>query len=109
MKKEENKPTNNRRDFIKTSAMAAAAFMIVPRHVLGRGFVAPSDRLIVAGIGVGGKGQSDIAMFHKSGKANIGFLCDVDTRRAANSVNAFPKILMQFLFLHPITIMLFNV
>jgi hypothetical protein len=33
-----SKKTQNRRDFIKT-VMAAAAFMIVPRHVLGRGFV----------------------------------------------------------------------
>nr|WP_199157969.1 Gfo/Idh/MocA family oxidoreductase [Pedobacter sp. ASV2] len=89
---QDNKNTSNRRDFIKTSAIAAAAFMIVPRHVLGgKGFLAPSDRLLVAGIGVGGKGQSDIAMFAKSGKADIAFLCDVDDRRAANSVKAFPK------------------
>lgn len=89
---QENKSTSNRRDFIKTSAIAAAAFMIVPRHVLGgKGFLAPSDRLLVAGIGAGGKGQSDIAMFAKSGKADIAFLCDVDDRRAANSVKAFPK------------------
>lgn len=87
----ENKIITNRRDFIKTSALAAAAFMIVPRHVLGRGFVAPSDRLLIASIGVGGKGQSDIAMFDKSGKANIAFLCDVDDRRASKSVDAFPK------------------
>lgn len=89
---QENKNTGNRRDFIKTSAIAAAAFMIVPRHVLGgKGFLAPSDRLLVAGIGTGGKGQSDIAMFAKSGKADIAFLCDVDDRRAAASVKAFPK------------------
>jgi predicted dehydrogenase len=89
---QENKNTSNRRDFIKTSAIAAAAFMIVPRHVLGGpGYLAPSDRLLVAGIGVGGKGQSDLDMFNKSGKANIAFLCDVDDRRAANSVKAFPK------------------
>lgn len=89
---QENKNTSNRRDFIKTSAIAAAAFMIVPRHVLGgQGFLAPSDRLLVAGIGVGGKGQSDLDMFNKSGKADIAFLCDVDDRRAANSVKAFPK------------------
>tara|TARA_R110000868_G_scaffold15443_2_gene70396 strand:- start:260 stop:1729 length:1470 start_codon:yes stop_codon:yes gene_type:complete len=88
---EESKIIHNRRDFIKTSALAAAAFMIVPRHVLGRGFVAPSDRLLIASIGVGGKGQSDIAMFDKSGKASISFLCDVDDRRAAKTVNAFPK------------------
>lgn len=89
---QENKNANNRRDFIKTSAIAAAAFMIVPRHVLGgKGFLAPSDRLLVASIGVGGKGESDVAMFAKSGKADIAFLCDVDDRRAAKSVKAFPK------------------
>ncbi|QPH39081.1 Gfo/Idh/MocA family protein [Pedobacter endophyticus] len=93
MKTEQNnKNTSNRRDFIKTSAIAAAAFMIVPRHVLGGpGYLAPSDRLLVAGIGVGGKGESDLNMFYKSGKADIAFLCDVDDRRAANSVKAFPK------------------
>ena len=89
---QENKTTSNRRDFIKTTAIAAAAFMIVPRHVLGGpGYLAPSDRLLVAGIGVGGKGQGDLDMFYKSGKADIAFLCDVDDRRAANSVKAFPK------------------
>jgi len=89
---QEHKNATNRRDFIKTSAIAAAAFMIVPRHVLGGpGFLAPSDRLLVAGIGAGGKGQSDIGMFAKSGKADIAFLCDVDDRRAATSVKAFPK------------------
>jgi predicted dehydrogenase len=82
----------SRRSFLKTSAIAATAFMIVPRHVLGgKGFLAPSDRLIVAGVGAGGKGESDIAMFAKSGKADIGFLCDVDERRAATSRKNFPK------------------
>jgi predicted dehydrogenase len=81
-----------RRNFLKTGAIATAAFMIVPRHVLGGpGFLAPSDRLVIASVGVGGKGQSDIAMFAKSGKADIGFLCDVHDSRAANSVKAFPK------------------
>jgi predicted dehydrogenase len=45
----------------------------------------------IAGIGVGGKGESDIASFAKSGKAEISFLCDVDDRRAAKSVANFPK------------------
>ena len=46
---EENKDStdNSRRNFIKTTALAAAGFMIVPRHVLGgKGFLAPSDRLM---------------------------------------------------------------
>ncbi len=81
----------SRRKFIKSASVAAAAFTIVPRFVLGNGYRAPSDTLYVAGIGVGGKGESDIASFAKSGKATIGFLCDVDDRRAAKSVTSFPK------------------
>ncbi len=91
---EENRDStgNSRRNFIKTTALAAAGFMIVPRHVLGgRGFLAPSDRLMVAGIGVGGKGQSNLAKIYAGGKSEIAFLCDVDDRRAANSVKSFPK------------------
>ncbi|WP_222536480.1 Gfo/Idh/MocA family protein [Pedobacter polysacchareus] len=83
---------NSRRSFLKTTALAAAGFMIVPRHVLGgKGFLAPSDRLIVAGVGVGGKGQSNLSNIYKGGKADIAFLCDVDDRRAANSVKNFPS------------------
>lgn len=83
---------NSRRNFLKNTSFAAAGFMIVPRHVLGgKGYIAPSDKLLVAGIGVGGKGESDIANFAKSGKADIAFLCDVDDVRAANSVKRFPK------------------
>lgn len=83
---------SSRRDFIRKTGIATAGFFIVPRFVLGgKGYIAPSDRLIVAGIGVGGKGESDIMNFYKSGKADIAFLCDVDDRRAANSIKAFPK------------------
>jgi predicted dehydrogenase len=86
-----NELNNSRRNFLKNSALTAAGFMIVPRHVLGRGFLAPSDRLIIASVGVGGKGEDDINHFDKSGKADIAYLCDVDDRRAANSVKKFPK------------------
>ena len=90
--KTDNLPDNSRRSFLKTSAVAAAGFMIVPRFVLGgKGFIAPSDRLLIAGVGAGGKGESDIQNFYKSGKAEIAFLCDVDDRRAATSVKRFPK------------------
>jgi predicted dehydrogenase len=82
----------SRRNFIQNSAIAAAAFTIVPRHVLGGpGFTAPSDKLLIAGVGVGGKGEWDINNFHESGKAEIAYLCDVDDRRAANSIKRFPK------------------
>src|ERR1700712_2491914 len=85
------KANNSRRNFLKTSSLAAAGFVIVPRHVLGRGFVAPSDKLSIAGIGAGGKGESDLHNFSKNPKASINFLCDVDDRQIKKSVERFPK------------------
>jgi len=81
----------SRRDFIKASSLAASSFFIVPRHVLGKGFVAPSDKLNIAGIGVGGKGKSDLAAFAKSPNVNIVALCDVDDRQAVESRTKYPK------------------
>ncbi|MBX2955162.1 MAG: Gfo/Idh/MocA family oxidoreductase [Cyclobacteriaceae bacterium] len=85
-------PRNSRRSFIKQVGLAAAAFTIVPRHVLGgKGFLAPSDTLSVAGIGVGGMGNGDVNGIAATKKATISFLCDVDDRRAANAIKNFPK------------------
>src|SRR6476660_1419540 len=81
----------SRRNFIKNASLAGAGFFIVPRHVLGRGFIAPSDKLNVAGIGAGGKGEDDLSEFAKSPKVNIVALCDVDDRQAVNSRKSFPK------------------
>lgn len=83
--------TNSRRSFLRNAGLAAAGFYIIPRHVLGRGFLAPSDKLQIAGIGVGGKGESDIWNFAQSGKADIAFLCDVDDRQAVKTRERFPK------------------
>ena len=71
--------------------MAATGFFIVPRHVLGRGFTAPSDKLQIAAIGAGGKGGDDIRNFYSSGKVDIAYLCDVDDRQSAKSRQTFPK------------------
>lgn len=83
--------SNSRREFIKASSVAATSFFIVPRHVLGKGFIAPSDKLNIAGIGAGGKGKSDLASFAASPKVNIVALCDVDDRQAVESRAKFPK------------------
>ena len=51
---------DSRRDFLKKGLITAAGLYIVPRHVLGgKGYTAPSDKLIIASVGVGGKGESD--------------------------------------------------
>ncbi|MBL7752477.1 MAG: Gfo/Idh/MocA family oxidoreductase [Chitinophagaceae bacterium] len=80
---------SSRRKFIQQTSLAAAGFMIVPRHVLGKGYIAPSDKLNIAGIGVGGKGQSDLAEFAKSPHVNVVALCDVDDRQAVASRKKF--------------------
>jgi predicted dehydrogenase len=85
-----NKNNKSRRDFLKSGSLAAAGFLIVPRHVLGRGFIAPSDKLTIAAIGAGGKGESDLHEFSKSPNANIAYLCDVDDRQIKKSVERFP-------------------
>ncbi len=82
---------SSRRKFIRNSAVAGAGFFIVPRHVIGRGFIAPSDKLRIAGIGAGGKGQDDLANFAKSPNVNIVALCDVDDRQAVKSRQSFPN------------------
>ena len=81
----------SRRSFLKSAGLAAAAFTIIPRFALGKGFVAPSDTLYVAGIGVGGKGTSDLTEIAKSPNVKVSFLCDVDDRMAVESVKNFPQ------------------
>jgi predicted dehydrogenase len=91
METPKNAYNESRRKFIRNTALTGAGFIIVPRHVLGRGFIAPSDKLNVAGIGVGGKGTSDLLEIAKSPHVNIVALCDVDDRQAKKSRENYPK------------------
>ena len=91
METPKNAYSESRRKFIRNTALTGAGFFIVPRHVLGRGFIAPSDKLNVAGIGVGGKGTSDLLEIAKSPHVNIVALCDVDDRQAKKSRENYPK------------------
>src|SRR5687768_10301730 len=81
----------SRRSFIKNAAAAGAAFTIVPRFVLGKGYIAPSDTVYIAGIGVGGRGHDDLVHSVKNPKAKVVFLCDVDDRMAVDSRKMFPQ------------------
>jgi len=93
----ENKPKTqrqgemlSRRDFVGAAA-AVAAFTVVPRHVLGgAGDTPPSEKLNVAGVGVGGMGQNNIAKCAEAG-ANIVALCDVDSKYSAGVFKKYPK------------------
>jgi predicted dehydrogenase len=81
----------NRRDFIKKTSVVAGGFFIVPRHVLGKGYTAPSDMLNIAAIGGGGKGEVDITCSWNNGKNNIAAICDVDWNRAKKMMEKFPN------------------
>ena len=76
IKKSKSKQGIARRDFLKTSLTGLAAFTIVPRHVLGGpGYIAPSDELTRAIIGVGGMGKGHIR--YTDGRLLA--VCDVDS------------------------------
>ncbi|MEM7573710.1 MAG: Gfo/Idh/MocA family oxidoreductase [Bacteroidota bacterium] len=79
----------NRRQFVKEASAAALSFMIVPRHcVAGSGQIAPSDKVNLAFIGVGGKGYSTLQNLKSQ---NIVAQCDVDWNRAAEGFNEHPE------------------
>jgi predicted dehydrogenase len=82
----------SRRHFIETAALTGAGLTIVPRHVLGKGFQAPSDLLNIAVVGVGGMGRSNLRAV---GSQNIVALCDVDWEFAGRSLERFPAELEQ--------------
>jgi len=65
---------NTRRKFLKNTAAIIAGFSIVPRHVLGKGFIAPSDQLTKGIIGLGGMGRGHIGY----AGTRVVAICDVD-------------------------------
>ena len=89
-----NEPSSkvSRRTFLGKAAAAAAVpalFHVVPRSVLGGpGHKPPSEKLNIAGIGVGGQGFGDLMALRSE---NIVALCDVDEKHAAHAFNALPN------------------
>ncbi len=82
----EGKDTLDRRTFLK-GVTAATAFTIVPSHVLGKDKKAPSDKMNIAGVGVGGMGKSNLENMESE---NIVALCDVDWDHAAETFEKYP-------------------
>jgi predicted dehydrogenase len=66
----------SRRKFLGQSVLGLTAFSIVPRHVLGKGFLAPSDQLTKAIVGTGGMGRGHISY----AGTRVVAMCDVDKK-----------------------------
>lgn len=80
--------TLSRRDFMGAAA-AIGAFTVVPRHVLGGpNHTPPSEKVNIAGVGIGGQGGHDIGQFKSQ---NIVALCDVDWQHAAGTFGRYPN------------------
>lgn len=80
-----------RRSFLQRGAAAAAALTIVPGSVLGKshGHVAPTDKLNIAGVGIGGMGNANLKNMEKT--ENIVALCDVDWKYAKPVFDRLPN------------------
>jgi len=83
-----------RRRFLTRGAMAASAIALpfyVPASSLGRdGAVAPSERIVMGAIGVGGRGSSDLGWMLRESDVRFVAVCDVrraSRERARNVVN----------------------
>lgn len=78
----------SRRSFIRNTATAAAGITILPSTVIaGLGHKAPSDKLNIAGVGIGGRGGAVIKSITDQ---NIVALCDVDWKYANPMFEKFP-------------------
>ncbi|HPS54180.1 MAG TPA: Gfo/Idh/MocA family oxidoreductase [Sedimentisphaerales bacterium] len=76
-----------RRSFIKSTFAAAGAFTIVPRCVLGgNGYIAPSDKINHAIVGVGGMGTGHIGYVLNDKQSELLAVCDVDSDRLKAAV-----------------------
>jgi predicted dehydrogenase len=79
----------SRRKFLGNAALSTAGFTIVPRFVLGgSGYTAPSDKLNIAAVGIGGMGKANLSQVTSE---NIVALCDVDEVYAGPVFKSFPK------------------
>jgi hypothetical protein len=80
----------SRRKFLERGAVAAAGLTIVPSAVLGKsmGYKAPSDKLNIVGVGVGGRGR---AVLRGMNSENIIGLCDTDHRYAQGVFGDYPN------------------
>jgi hypothetical protein len=86
---EKKKGTMSRKEFLGKSAIAAAGLTVLPSYVIsGMGYKAPSDKLNIAGIGVGGMGAGNL---RDMATENIVALCDIDWQHSQRTFDTYPN------------------
>ncbi len=92
-KEQSSQPSLPRRNFLGTAAKSigvATAFTILPANVVrARNGQAPSDKLNIAGIGIGGMGGSNLAACATT--ENIVALCDSDPEFSSKTAGKYPQ------------------
>lgn len=82
------KKSISRRNFISMTAVGTA-FTVIPSYtVSGLGHVAPSDKLNIVGVGIGGKGRTNLRGMNTE---NIIGLCDIDWKCSQGTFDEYPK------------------
>ena len=72
--------TITRRSFLYATGAAAATAMVVPRHVLGSGYVAPSEKINIAYVGCGTQGMRQMLEALPNPNIRIVAVCDPNTK-----------------------------
>src|SRR5262245_12784 len=85
--------SHSRRDFLKAASAVAVGVglpgfpAVIPSRVLGKdGEVAPSNRIVIGGIGTGGRGSYHLQQFGGMKDVQIAGCCDVDAGHLSASV-----------------------
>ena len=80
----------SRGDFLKAGAAGLAGVTIIPNKAMGKalGHTAPSDKLNIAGIGIGGRGSGVLSEIDSQ---NIVALVDTDHKYAENTFKRYPN------------------
>ena len=74
------KDYSNRRDFVKTAALAGIGLGMSGSLSAVRGMNAPSNKVVVAVMGVNGRGGALANSFAELDGSEIAYICDVDSR-----------------------------
>jgi predicted dehydrogenase len=81
----------NRRHFLKQTGIAGAALAIGSRFAPSRAAESPAKKIVVAVMGVNGRGMAHVAGYLAQPNCEIAYICDVDSRAMAKAIAVVAK------------------